>query len=366
MAATWASLRKLVKECQKDDIFGLSAEMAYWIIFSLFPFFIFLGTLAGIVGQIIGTQDLLDSVTDNLYRSLDPATADMLRDLLGQVVSPTGGALSVGAAISALFALNSASAAIGTMMKAFNRAYGVTDKRHFVVQKLTAIALTLTMIILLIGGTLLLSLGGRLLDFLDLGGFARFVLTLLRIIGALAGITLGFAIVYWKGPAVHQPFRWFSRGVLISTIGLGVFSYLFGLYVQLFAGASFNKTYGTIAGVVLFLFFLRLASLIILVGAEINAEALRDRGVLTTATAQDAEVAALDPGRVLPDVAERLRVLRERPVASLAAGVRARREGRPAAMRAEESRRTVGAVGVATITALGGVAAAIMRSLGRR
>lgn len=363
MAATWAWLRKVAKECQEDDIFGLAAEMAYWIIFSLFPFFIFLATLAGIVGQIIGTQDLLDSVTSNLYESLEPATADMLRGLLGQVVSPTGGALSVGAAISALFALNSASAAIGTMMKAFNRAYGVKENRNFVVQKLTAIVLTLTMIILLLGGTVLLSLGGQLLELLDLGWFARFGLTVLRYAGAFVGITLGFAIIYWKGPALRHPFRWLSPGVLVSTIGLGVFSYLFGLYVQLFAGESFNKTYGAIAGVVLFLFFLRLASTIILLGAEIDAEALQRRGFLEPEKAVMAE-AMTAPAP--PDASERLRALRERPFVSVAALVRERRAGRPTATQAAEARRALGAFGLAAGAALGGVVAALGRSVGRR
>ena len=113
-----------------------------------------------------------------------------------------------------------------------------------------------------------------------LGGGASTALTWLRIGGGLVGIVLGFALLYWKSPNLRQPFRWVFRGVAVATQGLIALSSLFGTYVLLFAGENFNRTYGTIAGIVLFLFFERLASIILLVGAEINAEIAREQGVL--------------------------------------------------------------------------------------
>ncbi len=272
----WVPVGKAaVKGYSKDDVPGLAAEMAYWIIFSIFPFFIFLATLAGLVGRAIGVTNILDNITNNLYGVLDKTTADTLRGVLETILTPGGGALSFGALLSAALALNSASTAIATMMKAFNRAYGVEETRNFVVAKLTAFGLTLVLVVLLIGGSLLLTAGGALARVFDLGTFGTVLLTAGRLVGALVGITLGLAILYWKGPNVRQSFAFISPGSLLATLGLAIFSALFGLYVSLFAGASFNKTYGAIAGAIIFLFFLRIASTIILVGAEFNAEAAR-------------------------------------------------------------------------------------------
>lgn len=272
----WVPVGKAVyKEYTKDDVAGLSAEMAYWIVFSIFPFFIFLATVAGLIGQAIGVTNILDNITKSLYSALDGPTAETLRGVLETILTPAGGALSFGALFSAVLALNSASTAIATMMKAFNRAYGVEETRNFLVAKLVAIGLTLVLVLLLIGGSILLTGGGAIVRALGLGAIGGFFLRALTIIGALAGIGVGLSIMYWKGPNVKQSFVWVSPGSLIATIALALFSAAFGLYVTFVAGASFSKTYGALAGVILFLFFLRFASLIILLGAEFNAETAR-------------------------------------------------------------------------------------------
>jgi len=272
----WVPVGKSVlKEYKKDDVPGLAAELAYWIIFSIFPFFIFLAAVAGLIGQAIGVTNILDNITSNLYRALDPNTAETLRGVLEQILTPQGSALSIGALISAVLALNSASTAIATMMKAFNRAYGVEETRNFIVSKLTAIGLTLALVVLLVGGSLFLTAGGAIANWLDLGTLGTVILFIARLVGAIVGISLGLAILYWKGPNVKQQFQWISPGAIITTLAIMIFSALFGLYVSIFAGASFNKTYGAIAGAIIFLFFLRIVSTIILLGAEFNAEAAR-------------------------------------------------------------------------------------------
>ncbi len=272
----WVPVGKaVIKEYSRDDVPGLAAELAYWIVFSIFPFFIFLATVAGLIGQALGVTNILDNITNNLYSALDQSTATTLRRVLEQILTPQGGALSFGAIFSAVLALNSASTATGTMMKAFNRAYGVEETRNFVVAKLVALGLTLALIVLLIGGSLFLTAGGALANLLDLGAFGRVVLFILRVVAALVGISLALALLYWKAPNIDQQFVWVSPGSILTTIAIIIFSALFGLYMSFFGAASFNKTYGAIAGVIIFLFFLRIASTIILLGAEFNAEAAR-------------------------------------------------------------------------------------------
>ena len=422
----WVPVGKAVlKEYSKDDVPGLAAELAYWIIFSIFPFFIFLATLAGLIGQAIGVTNILDNITTNLYSVLDQNTAQTLRGVLETILTPAGGALSIGAIFSAILALNSASTAVSTLMKAFNRAYGVEETRNFIMAKLTALGLTLVLVVLLIGGSLFLTAGGALERVFNLGAVGSFFLLILRVAVALVGISLGLAILYWKGPNIKQSFMWISPGSILTTFGIAIFSGLFGLYVSLIAGASFSKTYGAIAGAIIFLFFLRIVSMIVLVGAEFNAEAarrydpetIRDKvtdpkkqlpGKQPTPNPQAAREAGVTQGQVAatnsaaaakvagggggvsrasmsqraagskgddstagfdydeapsdePSLDERLRAIRERPYTSALAAVQDAERTRTPE---EEDRRTktaLATLGVAAATAVGAVVTAATR-----
>src|SRR5207302_6609973 len=98
----WMTAGKAVlKEYNKDDVPGLSAELAYHFIFALFPFAIFLAALAGIVGHLIGSDQLFDQIMSTLYQALPQAEAQALSQPLGEVLlSQRGGALSIGAILA--------------------------------------------------------------------------------------------------------------------------------------------------------------------------------------------------------------------------------------------------------------------------
>jgi membrane protein len=274
----WPVVAKaVVKESKRDDVGGLAAEMAYHFIFSLFPFVIFLATIAGIVGSALCQGRLLDDLMNQLYAQLPPATAEALRQPLEQVLSQRGQqAMSVGAAIGFVLAIWSASGGVATLMKAFNRAYGVEETRGFLVQKGLAVGFTIGLGILLILGILFLTVGdnviGWLAPLLGLGEWTTILLQAARLVLGLVVIVLAFAVLYWKGPNIRQQLRWVAPGTLFSTLALILLSLGFGLYVNLIGAASYAKTYGTAFGLILFLYFLFLASLVIVVGAEFNAE----------------------------------------------------------------------------------------------
>jgi membrane protein len=394
----WVPVGKAaIKEYGKDDIAGLAAEMAYWIVFSLFPFFIFMATLTGIINRFSGV-DLYGRITTNLFSALETSTAETIEKALAQVVSPQGGALSFGVLIGAALTLNSASTAIETTMKAFNRAYGVEETRNFVVKKLTSLALTLALILLIIGGTVFLTVGGDLVERLGLGSLATILLSALRVVGALAAISAGLAILYWKGPNIKQQFQWISPGSVIATAALVAFAGIFSLYVRFFAGSSMNKTYGALAGVILFLMFLRLASTIILLGAEFTAEAAmrydheaisdkvndqekvvpgeqphphplaaREAGLTSgqvvamtngagtgaNGTATNGKPAAYPPEAFAdPAIEDRLRNLRERPIVLSLPRVRAEHEQRTPTERAAEGKTVLVALGASIAAAI--------------
>jgi membrane protein len=391
----WVTVGKAAfKEYGKDDIAGLAAEMAYWIVFSLFPFFIFMATLTGIINRFTGA-DLYAQITTSLFSALEPSTAETIKKALDQVVSPQGGALSIGVFVGAVLTLNSASSAVETTMKAFNRAYGVEETRNFFVKKLTSLALTLSLILLIIGGAVFLAIGGDLVEKLNLGPFATIALSALRVVGALAAMSMGLAVLYWKGPNIKQQFQWISPGSIIATAALVAFAGFFSLYVRYFAGSSTNKTYGTLTGIILFLIFLRFASTIILLGAEFNAEAamrydheaIRDKvdeqekvvpGEQPHPHPQAAREAGLTPGQVVavanngggtngygkqapantaatfvdPEIEDRLRTLRERPITESLPRVRAERERRTPTERAAEGKTVLVALGASLAAAV--------------
>ena len=274
----WPVVTKAVaKEYKKDDIPGLAAEMAYHFIFALFPFVIFLTTVAGMVGRLVRQDRLLDDIMDALYQQVPPETAEALRGPLEQVLGQRGNeALSIGAAVGLVLALWSASSGVATVMKAFNRAYGVEETRGFIKQKAIALGMTFVLTLFLIVGVVGLTAGNDLIEWaamaLGLGGVTEFLLQGLRIVLSLIGIILAFSLLYWQGPNVDQQFRWVTPGSILSTIALALLSFGFGIYVNLVGAASYAKTYGTAFGLILFLYFLYLASQVILLGAEFNAE----------------------------------------------------------------------------------------------
>jgi membrane protein len=274
----WPVVAKSVaNEYKRDDVGGLAAEMAYHFIFALFPFVIFLATVAGMVGRALRQDQLLDDLMNSLYSQMPAATAEALREPLEQVLGQRGNeALSIGAAVGLVLALWSASAGVATIMKAFNRAYGVAETRGFIKSKAIALGLTVLLSLLLIVGVVSLTVGDNLIKWVGasagLGGATQLLLQVVRVVVALLGITIAFSVLYWQAPNVRQQYRWITPGTLLATAALILLSLGFGLYVNLVGAASYAKTYGTAFGLILFLYFLYLSSQVIVLGAEFNAE----------------------------------------------------------------------------------------------
>jgi membrane protein len=265
--------RAVFTEYNKDDVPGLSAELAYHFIFALFPFAIFLAALAGFVGHLFGSDQLFDQIMASLYGALPAASAESLSKPLSEVLqAQRAGALSIGA----LLALWSASNGVGTVMKAFNRAYGVEETRNFVVKKGLAVGMTVVLSLLLVSGFVLLAFGGQIGEWLanglGLGGLFTATWNVVRIVASLIGISFALALLYWKGPNVDQQFRWLTPGSVMTTIVWALATVAFGFYVQLLGASSYSKTYGTAFGFILFLLYLYITSTIIMLGAELNAE----------------------------------------------------------------------------------------------
>ena len=270
----WRSIGKTaLRNYWRDDVVALASEMAYNFVFALFPFALFLAALADVVGLRLGVPDLSTPAGDTLASVLGPAISEALQGVLRDQQHP--GALSLGALLAFGFASNG----VTTVMKACNRAYGVEETRGVVVRRLVALGLTLMLSLVLLGGFGVLVFGGRpdpwLATGLSLETLVRFGWFVVRLALVLAGVSLALAVLYWRAPNVKQQFRWTTPGAVVAALVWGLVTLGFGLYVRVLGASTWRTYYGILAGPILFLFYLWLTSLVLLLGAELNAESTR-------------------------------------------------------------------------------------------
>ncbi len=148
--------KNTLKRVGEDDVGGLSAEMAYHFFLSIFPFFIFLAALGGLIARVFGVENPTDKVMNLLGNSLPSDTSSVLRTQLDQVIKGhNGGLLSIGI-IGALWASGSA---FQTVMKGLNRAYDVDETRKPWTRYLLRLGMTLAAGVGILGAFVLLFFG---------------------------------------------------------------------------------------------------------------------------------------------------------------------------------------------------------------
>ncbi len=262
--------RATIKEFSQDDCAGLAAESAYHILFSIFPLAIFAASMSAIVNRAFGL-DLFGKIMAALTSRLPPEAATALSGPLAKVLSnQSGGLLSFGI----VTALWSGSAAVSTFIKALNRAYDVQETRPFWKRKGLEIALTLFVGIIAASAFVVIVFGGKLGDaiatHMGLGHAFTLFWNIIRWPLILAFISLALAVLYWVGPNVDQKFQWISPGAVIATIVWLLAIGGFGLYVGKFG--KYDKTYGTLGGIIILLLVFYISSMVIMLGGQLNSE----------------------------------------------------------------------------------------------
>ncbi len=286
----WGVLKRTVREFRDDDLTDLAAALTYYGVLSLFPALIFLVSILGLVGQS-ATQPLLDNLSE-----LAPGPAnDIVSGAVRQIAANQGAAGFV-FVLGLAVALWTASNYVGAFFRASNRIYEVEEGRPFWKLRPIQIAITLVMILLLALCAIAVVLTGPLArEVGDVIGAGDAAVTAWDVakwpVIALVVVTM-FAILYWAAPNVKQPgFRWITPGGLLALVLWVAASAGFALYVANFG--SYNKTYGSLAGVVVFLIWLWITNLAILLGAELNAEV--ERGRQLAAGVPERETLAMEP-----------------------------------------------------------------------
>jgi membrane protein len=273
----WQVVRRAFKESGADNVPMLAGGVAFFAFLAIFPAIIAAFTLYGLVAD---PQTVAAQVRD-LSAALPQQAQPIIADQLQSVTSTSGRALGIGLVISLLAALWSASSGTGNLIKAVNLAYDEDETRGFLKVRGIALLLTLGAIVFVLGTLALVAVVPVLLDALPLGPIGTVLAQVVRWVLLVALVVVALAAVYRLAPDRDSPrFAWVTTGSLAATALWIIGSILFSLYVNNFG--SYNKTYGTIAGVVVLMLWLYLTSYIVLLGAEINAESERQTTQDTT------------------------------------------------------------------------------------
>ena len=254
------------RESVDDNVSMLAGGVAFFAFLALFPALIALVSLYGLVAS---PEQVAAQVSD-LAAALPASAQPLVVDQLSSVASSGAGALTVGLIVAVLAALFSASSGTQNLMSAVNLAYDETEGRNFLKLRGTALALTLGAVVFVVVTLLLVAAVPALLDGLPLAG--RVLGQVVRWALLVALVVVALAVVYRVGPDRASPrFRWVTPGAVVATVLWILGSVVFSLYINNFG--NYNQTYGTLAGVVVLMLWLYLTSYIVLLGAEINAEA---------------------------------------------------------------------------------------------
>jgi membrane protein len=258
---------RVLQEVQQDDCLGGAAQLAYYLLFAVFPFMLFLTALLG----FLPIPNLMERLLGALAMILPGEAVTLLQDNIQQLVTEQkGGLLSFGI----LAALWSSSSAVVAITAALNQAYDVQEGRPWWHVRGVALLLTLGLSLFLLLALVLLIFGPQLgRGLASLAGLGRaFELTwnLLRWPVSAALLMIALGLVYYWAPHVQQAWQWITPGAVFAVLAILLASLGFSLYVSHFG--SYNKTYGSLGAVIVFLTWLYLISLCVLVGGEINAE----------------------------------------------------------------------------------------------
>jgi membrane protein len=273
-----ATLKRTLREFKQDNLTDWAAALTYYGVLALFPAII---ALVSILGLVVDRATITRVLTDTIS-SIGPASAvDTFKGPLEQVTGNSGTAgimLIVGLAT----ALWSASGYIGAFMRASNAIYERAEGRGFF--KLRPVQLLVTLILVLMAAMVVLALvvsgpvAKAIGDAIGVGDMAVTVFGIAKWPVMLVVVIVMLAVLYYAAPnAKHPSFKLITPGGVLAVVIWVAASAAFALYVTTFA--SYNKTYGALAGVVVFLVWMWLTNLAVLFGAELNAEIERSREI---------------------------------------------------------------------------------------
>ncbi|WP_433413224.1 YihY/virulence factor BrkB family protein [Microtetraspora malaysiensis] len=269
-------LKRTVKEFQRDKVTDRAAALTYYAVLSLFPALLAVVSILGLLGAS-ATKPLMSNVT-----ALAPGPAKQTLGPILQALQGSRPAAGAAAIIGIVVAIWSASGYVAAFIRAANALYDMPEGRPIWVTLPLRVGITAMLIALTAIGMFVVVFTGGLADkagqVLGIGETGVAIWNVGKWPVLLVLVALVLALLFWLAPNVRQPrFRWLTSGTLLAVIVWIVASLLFALYVAKFG--SYNKTYATLAGVVVFLIWLWITNIAILLGVEFDAELARERAI---------------------------------------------------------------------------------------
>ncbi|MFF9983094.1 YihY/virulence factor BrkB family protein [Streptomyces erythrochromogenes] len=276
-ARAWkAVLRGTFAEFRDDELADRAAALTYYGVLAIFPALLVLVSLLGLAGEATAGR-----VLDNLQQLAPGSARDVIRDAVGQLQGRSGVG-SLMAVVGLVVAMWSASGYVAAFIRSANAVYDVPEGRPVWKVLPLRLALTVTLMLLACAGALIVVFTGTLArqagEALGIGDSGLTAWSIAKWPALVVLVTTMIALLYWAAPnAKSRGFKWVTPGSLLALLIWAIVSAGFAFYVANFA--SYNKTYGTVAGVVVFLVWLWITNLAVLLGLEFDAELSRQRAM---------------------------------------------------------------------------------------
>ncbi|MFD9096796.1 YihY/virulence factor BrkB family protein [Streptomyces collinus] len=269
-------LKGALREFKDDELTDRAAALTYYAVLSLFPALLVLVSLLGITGR---------STTDKVLNNLKHLAPGPARDILTRSVEQLQGSAGTGsvlALVGVVLAVWSASGYVAAFIRASNAVYDVPEGRPVWKILPVRVGVTVVLMLLAVASSLIVVFTGgiarRAGSAIGLGDTALTAWSIAKWPVLVLLVILMIGILYWAAPnAKVKGFRWITPGSFLALFLWMAASAGFALYVAGFA--SYNKTYGAMAGVIVFLVWLWISNLAVLLGLEFDAETVRQRAI---------------------------------------------------------------------------------------
>jgi membrane protein len=260
-------LWRTYEEFNKDRVMSVAAGVTYYALLALFPAIAALVSIYGLFADPGTIQDHLNTLSG----VLPSGALDIIREQVTRIASQGGGTLGFGFVFGLGLSLWSSNAGMKAIFDALNIVYGEDEKRSFIKLNLLSLSFTLgaiAFILIALAGIIVLPI---VLNFIGLGSGTEWLVSLARWPILLIGVIFGLSLIYRFGPSRDKAeWRWVTPGGIVAAVLWLAVSMLFSWYVANFG--SYNETYGSLGAVIGFMTWIWLSTIVVLLGAEINAE----------------------------------------------------------------------------------------------
>jgi membrane protein len=260
-------LWRTFQNISEDRVFLVAAGITFYSILALFPAIAALVSLYGLFADPATITSNLDQVSGILPGGAIEVIRDELNRVAAQGRNTLGFAFIVGFAVS----LWSANAALKSLFDALNLVYHEEEKRGLIKLNLISLAFTTAMILFVLLALAAIVVVPIIINFLGLTDAANLIMQIARWPLLLVVVAVGLAVVYRYGPSrTKAQWRWITWGSAFAAVAWLALSILFSWYAANFG--SYNKTYGSLGAIIGFMVWMWLSAIVVLIGAEIDAE----------------------------------------------------------------------------------------------